>query len=176
MSEIVFREERPSDAASVRAINVAAFDSPAEAGLVEALHAAGAMTLALVAEDAGEVVGHIAFSPVTIARAGAAPDVPSVDAIGLGPMAVRADRRGEGIGGALIRAGLDALRARGHGAVIVLGHPEYYPRFGFVRASTFGIQWERAVPDEVFMAIELRPHALADCAGVVRYRAEFDAV
>ena len=110
------------------------------------------------------MVGHIAFSPVTIEPAGSA--------IGLAPMAVLPAHQRRGIGGRLVREGLEQLRAAGHGAVVVLGHPEYYPRFGFTRASRFGLRCELDCPDEAFMALELVPGALANRAGLVRYRRE----
>jgi len=167
MIEPIVREETPADAAGVRSVNEEAFGRPEEADIVEALRAAGAVTLSLVAVEGDDVIGHILFSPVTVETAqGPWP------AVGLGPMAVVPRLQGRSVGGALVRAGLDAVRARGVDAVVVLGHATYYPRFGFERASRFGIRWELPCPDEAFMVLELSPGALHDRAGVVRYRLE----
>jgi putative acetyltransferase len=167
-SNVEIRQERPEDRAAVRGVNALAFEQSAEADLVEALHEAKAVTLSLVAVRGGQIVGHILFSPVRIQS-------PSGDfgAIGLGPMAVLPEHQGCGIGSRLVLAGMAELLLAGHEAVIVLGHPEFYPRFGFVPASTYGIRWEQEVPDEVFMALELKPGALQGCGGVVQYRPEF---
>ncbi len=166
------REEAHGDAAAIRRVNEEAFGRPDEANLVDALRANGAATLSLVAESAGAIVGHILFSPVSIDRA----DGSRGEALGLAPMAVAPRQQRSGIGTRLVRSGLEQLRAAGHGAVIVLGHPDYYPRFGFVPASRFGLRWEIDCPEEAFLAIELRPGALAGGPGVVRYRPEFAAV
>ncbi len=167
----MIRLERSEDAAAIRRVNEFAFARLAEANLVDALRDAGAVTLSLVAEREGRIVGHILFSPVTIESPEEA-----FPAVGLGPMAVEPGLQRSGIGSALVRAGLSALRADGHEVVVVLGHPEYYPRFGFVRASEHGIRWEQYAPDEAFMVLELRAGALGGRGGVVRYRAEFTGV
>lgn len=161
------RLELPSDAAAIHRVNELAFGRSDEAAIVDALRAAGALTLSLVAIADDEIVGHVAFSPVEIARDGA------VDlALGLAPMAVLPSHQRRGVGSRLVRDALDELRRAGHRAVVVLGHPEYYPRFGFERASRFGLRWEHACPDEAFMALELSPDALGVGPGVVRYRPE----
>lgn len=160
------RTEEPTDAARVRQVNERAFERAEEADIVEALCAAGAVALSLVAEEGGEIVGHVLFSPVTVRGADA------VRAVGLGPMAVVPERQRAGIGGALIEAGLQRLRADGWSVVVVLGHPSYYPRFGFAPASRFGVRWEHDAPDEAFMLLELVPGALAGRGGVVAYRPE----
>ncbi|WP_239014522.1 GNAT family N-acetyltransferase [Archangium violaceum] len=165
------RTEQPQDVEAVRHVNTLAFGRAAEAALVDALRAAGGVTLSLVAEVDGQLVGHILFSPVELDRNGDR-DV----AVGLAPMAVLPDHQRHGIGSKLIRAGLDRLREAGHGAVVVLGHPDYYPRFGFARASRFGLRWEVECPDEAFMALELREGFLGTRPGIVRYRPEFGAV
>jgi putative acetyltransferase len=115
------------------------------------------------------VVGHILLSPVTLAA------TPHPLVMGLAPMAVRPGHQRSGVGSALVRAGLDACRAAGAAGVVVVGHPTYYPRFGFVPASRFGLSCEYDVPDEVFMALELQDGALAGHAGLVRYHREFGA-
>lgn len=160
------RPEAPADVDAVRAMNVAAFDGPAEAALVDALRAAARPFLSLVADDAGIVAGHILFTPVEV------PDVTTL-VMGLAPMAVRPDRQRRGIGSALVREGLEQCRNLHVAAVVVLGHPEFYPRFGFAPANRFGLRSEYDVPPEVFMALELVPGALKGAAGVVRYHPAF---
>jgi len=164
------RPERPEDHAAVAALHERAFGQPAEARLVEALRAAGAATVSLVAEREGRVVGHVLFSPVTV-RDGAR----EWGAIGLGPVAALPEQQRSGIGSALVRAGLARCRALRHGVVLVLGHATYYPRFGFRPAAEVGLRWEQG-HDESFFVVELEPGALAGRRGVVRYRPEFSAV
>ena len=162
------RPEQPSDEAAVRDVLLRAFDGPAEAGLVDRLRAAGAATVSLVAELEGVVVGYILFSPVEIEGAES-----NASGVGLAPMAVLPDHQRSGIGSELVRAGLARCRELGEVRVVVLGHPTYYPRFGFVPASTFGIGSEYDVPDDVFMAQELEPGALEGVRGTAHYRPEF---
>jgi putative acetyltransferase len=164
------RPEGADDAAAIHAVNAAAFPTADEADLVDALRAAHAVLLSLVAEaDDGAIVGHVLFSPVTIDRPGT-----SAVAVGLAPMAVAPSHQRRGVGGRLIAAGLDALRAAGEKAVVVLGHPAYYPRFGFRPAADLGLRWEGG-HDDAFFALELVPGALAGPPGVVRYRPELGA-
>lgn len=165
------REETPEDVDAIRALNASAFDTDAEARLVDALRASRALSLSLVALEGGEIVGHIAFSPVVIESG-----TRTVHGVGLAPMAVSSAHRGRGIGGRLIDEGLRRLRAAGHRLCVVLGHADYYPRHGFVRASTHGLRWEKPVPDEVFFVQGLTPAGLDGASGVVRYRPEFDSV
>ncbi|WP_272427339.1 GNAT family N-acetyltransferase [Polyangium jinanense] len=171
MSPLLVRPELPADIAAVRNVNECAFGRPEEASLVDALRRSGAITLSLVAEQDGHVVGHVLFSPVEIDRDGS-----REIAQGLAPMAVLPAWHRKGIGSVLIREGLERLRGAGHGAVVVLGHPAYYPRFGFEPAARFGLRWEVPGHDEAFMALELRPGCLGTRPGVVRYRPEFGAV
>jgi putative acetyltransferase len=166
----VIRREAARDFDAIKRVNELAFGGPDEAKIVHELRTAGAVTLSLVAEVAGGVVGHILFSPVTIETAAG-----EVTAVGLAPMVLPEHQR-KGIGSKLVQEGLSDLRRQGHEAVVVLGHPDYYPRFGFARASRFGLRSSIDCPDEAFMAIELRPGALAGRAGLVRYRAEFASV
>jgi putative acetyltransferase len=161
------RFERSGDAAGIRETNEQAFGTPLEASLVDALRSSDDY-LSLVATIDELVVGHILFTPVTLE-----PSV-ALRIAGLGPMAVRPEHQRTGVGSRLIRAGLDASRARGYAAVVVLGHPEYYPRFGFVPAHTFGLTCEFPSPPEAFMAIELKANALNGISSsMVRYRSEF---
>jgi putative acetyltransferase len=164
------RFERPSDAVEVRDVNVAAFGGEAEADLVEALRRAARPLISLVAEEDGAVAGHILFSPVTLSSD------PDLRIAGLAPMAVSPKHQRQGIGSALVRAGLDACRSAGFVAVAVLGHSAFYPRFGFVPASRFGIASTYAVADDVFMALELNTGALRDKPGVIHYHSAFAGV
>ena len=163
------RPEKSDEIAAVRAVNIAAFATRAEADLVDALRAQANPFISLVAADGGNgsIVGHICFSPVTLL------EFAELAIVGLAPMAVRPEAQRRGIGLALVHAGLDHCTQLGCGAVVVLGHPEYYPRFGFVPASRFGIRSEYGVPDEVFMARELEAGILRGKSGVIRYHAAF---
>ncbi len=166
--DILIRPETPEDAAAIAQVNQLAFNRENEATLVERLRQNNAITLSLVAVVNAKIVGHILFSPVTITD-----DDFQWQAIGLGPMAVLPEFQNQGIGSALIRAGLDELKKLGHDVVIVLGHPEYYPRFGFKPSKPLGIQWEVHVPEDVFMVAELRQGALNGRTGIVRYHSAF---
>lgn len=171
MAALSIRDERPGDEAAIFAVNEAAFKQPAEARLVDALRAAGAHVVSLVAEVDGEVVGHILFSEVTL-------DPPRgvVDMVGLAPVAVRPGLQGGGIGGALIEEGLRRCGKLGYGAAVLLGHPSYYPRFGFLPAHRFGLRCEFPPPPEAFMAIELAPGGLEGEPAMVRYHPAFAGV
>jgi len=162
------RAEEPADIPAVHAVNRAAFGSLAEATLVDALRGQ-ADVLSLVAEEDGHVVGHIMSSPVRLSGA------EDVRAMALAPMAVAPARQRAGIGSALVRDGLVRCREQGVAALFVVGHPEYYPRFGFSRASGFGFTCEFDVPDEVFMALELAPGALRGRTGQVFFNEAFRA-
>jgi putative acetyltransferase len=165
---VCIRRERPDDYAAVRQVHERAFDGPAEADLVDALRMRGKATLSLVAVVAGRVVGHICFSPVTI-EAGSQ----TFPAVGLAPLAVLPELQRRGIGSRLVEAGLVECRNAGYDCVVVLGHPAYYPRFGFVPACRYGITSEYAVPDEAFMILDLCGGTLRHRAGVVKYASEF---
>jgi putative acetyltransferase len=163
---IAVRFEQPGDESGVRETNELAFGAPLEARLVDALRGCDGY-LSLVAASDQRVVGHILFTPVTI-------DPPAARRIaGLAPMAVRPEHQRSGIGSQLIRAGLEECRRSGYSAVVVLGHPEYYPRFGFLPAHTFGLTCEFPSPPEAFMALELEPGTLGGIRGLVRYHPQF---
>ena len=197
------RPETPEDVKEIRRVNELAFGRPAEADLVEALRDSGKAMLSLVAIEDNRVVGHILLSPVTIEsgdlrsdnlavrrgsarpgvgrgtrhrQAGSLSDDESFSAVGLGPMAVLPERQRSCIGSALVQTALYWSCKTGHDCMVVLGHSKYYPRFGFVPASRFGLRCEYDVPDEVFMAIELRDGALKGYEGLVRYQPEFNEV
>jgi putative acetyltransferase len=173
MSDVAIRPEAPGDERAIFDVNARAFPQPDEAKLVDALRAVSAVTFSLVAECVGRVVGHILFSPVRVEGEG-----DSCVAQGLAPMAVEPKRQRDGIGSQLVRAGLDACRRAGHTVVFVLGHPEYYPRFGFEPAAPRGLFYSDTSRDysSVFFVTELEPGALAGRRGVVHFRAEFDGL
>ena len=158
------RPEEPRDVAAIQAVHSAAFPTVVEARLVDALRAAGRLTVSLVAEEGGRIVGQVAFSPVTTAAA--------ADGLGLGPVAVLPEFQRRGIGGGLIRGGLKAAERIRTGFVVVLGEPAYYSRFGFRPAADWGLLDEYG-GGPAFQAIELRPGALASTSGLVRYAPEF---
>src|SRR5687767_2943055 len=160
------RSEQPADITAIYAVNRAAFETSTEADLVDALRKQAHPTVSLVAEDAGAIVGHVFFSPVTLSGH-------ALKMMGLAPMAVVPAAHRRGIGSALVRAGLERCRELGCAAVVVLGHADYYPRFGFVPASRFGIASEYDVPEDVFMALEITRGVLRDKPGTVQYHAAF---
>jgi putative acetyltransferase len=163
---LTVRPETTADLDAIFRVESAAFGEETEAGLVNALRDAGNLLLSLVAEENGEIVGHIAFSPMKI-ESDTAPHV----AVCLAPLAVAPSHQNQGVGGALMTAGLDALRASGHGAVLLLGHPSYYPRFGFRPAREFDVHYQD--DRDAFMALELRPGALNGVSGMARFAPEF---
>ncbi len=167
---MLIRGEKESDRSAVHALNVSAFKTSAEADLVDALREQATPVVSLVAERSGAVVGHILFSPVTLEGN------PGLKIMGLAPMAVIPKYQRNGIGSALVRAGLEQCKQLGASAVVVLGHPEYYPRFGFAPSTRFGIRSEYNVPEEVFMAMELEPGSLRGTSGTVKYHAVFSTV
>ncbi len=166
--KIVIRPEKPEDIPAIRIVNERAFGRAAEADLVDALRRNGKAAISLVAEDEGRIIGHILFSPVMVESGEG-----EVIGLGLGPMAVVPERQKRGIGSMLVEHGLKRCREDGHRFVVVLGHPDYYPRFGFVPAVRFNIKSEYNVADEVFMVMELQEGALQDQAGIVKYQPEF---
>ena len=161
---VTVRPERAGDGEAIRAVLVAAFPTPAEATLVDALRAAGRLRASLVALETGTVVGHVAFSPLS-----------APGGLGLAPLAVLPARQRHGIGERLVRAGLEACCAAGAGFVVVLGAPAYYGRFGFAPASRWALRDEYGGGD-AFQALELVPGALPAGLGLVRYAPEFAAL
>lgn len=164
---IVIREEQPADIDAVRDLSRQAFDQVQEGRIVDALRAAGAVTLSLVAVLDGVVVGHILFSPLTVGtESGAA----------LGPMAVRPAYQRQGIGSQLVAQGLERLRAQRCPFVVVIGHPGFYPRFGFGPAAAQGLTCEWDVPTDAFMVNVLNSEVGGRLRGRARYRAEFSDI
>lgn len=176
---IEVREELPDDVAAIRDVNRRAFGQDQEGNIVDALRSNGAALLSLVAILNGEVVGHIMYSPATIGDATGAADYVSGAALtgaALGPMAVVPEHQRHGIGSKLIEAGTQKLRDAGCPFVIVLGHANYYPRFGFKPASTYGVKCEWDVPDDVFMLLVLDQSKMQGRSGLANYRHEFSTV
>lgn len=168
---MVIRPEQPEEATAIRHIIQQAFGRLAEATLVDRLRTQGQVIVSLVAERCQLIAGHCLFSPVILETVEQVRRL-----VGLGPIAVLPALQRQGIGSLLITHGLEYCRNAGYDGVVVLGHPVYYPRFGFVPASRYGIHCEYTVPDDVFMAIELRPGALQRCAGTAKYQPAFKEV
>ena len=167
---MLIRAEEQRDWAAVHAVNICVFETPAEADLVDALREQAEPLVSLIAEDNGAIVGHIMFSPVSLSGHAA------LKIMGLAPMAVAPGHQRKGIGSSLVRAGLEQCRQLGFGAVVVLGHPTYYPRFGFSSSTRFGIGCEYEVPEEVFMVVELEAGFLRDASGRVKYHIAFSNI
>ncbi len=164
---IDIRVERPGDETAIRRVNEQAFGAPGEARLVDRLRAAHEVVVSLVAQLGDDIVGHIVFSPVTIAQA-----PPSLRAVGLAPMCVLPEYQHQGVGSRLVDEGLAACRSAGCDIVVVLGHVGFYPRFGFANASDAGLDNEYGATD-AFMVRELRQGALAHASGLVTYAEAF---
>jgi putative acetyltransferase len=164
---LTIRLEQPPDIPSVRDVNRSAFPTSAEADLVDVLRTAAAPIISLVADIDESIVGHILLSPVTLGT------WPDLKVMGLAPMAVRPPWQRQGIGSALAAAGIESCRQLGSEAIVVLGHARFYPRFGFVPASRFGIGCEYDVADEHFMVLELDPGILSGRPGTIRYHPAF---
>jgi putative acetyltransferase len=162
------RTEKLEDIEAIRQVNIAAFDRETEANLVDRLRGIPS-TFSFVAVQFDRIVGHLFFSPVVVE--GKCPSNFSI--LGLAPVAILPEYQRQGIGSLLIREGLKECVRSGFQAVVVLGHPNFYPRFGFIPASRKNLGCEYGVPDEVFMALELDNGALQDCSGTVKYRSEF---
>jgi putative acetyltransferase len=168
---ISIRKEQIGDEEQIRIVNTRAFGQPAEAEVVDALRKDCLESVSLVALDGEKMVGHILFTPAVIEA-----EEKEIVGMGLAPLAVLPEFQRQGIGSKLIRAGLDEMQRTHQPFVIVLGHPEYYPRFGFVRASQYGIVSQYPnVPDDAFMILVYDESALAGITGVGNYHAEFDA-
>jgi len=165
---VSIRRETAKDIEAIRYVNEQSFGQKEEADIVEALRHRGAVTLSLVAARGNKIIGHILFSPVTIES-----ESSSFAAVALAPMAVLPEYQGKGIGSQLVRTGLEECRSLGHEIVVLLGHPDYYPRFGFVPARPKGIECEFEAPEEAWMITELREGALAGRRGIAKFQPEF---
>lgn len=167
---MLIREECPADLAGIHAVHTAAFPTPSEAALVDGLRAAGQLTLSLVARSSSlappepGVIGHVGFSPIRVAGAPLG--------LGLGPVAVSAEHRRQGVAAQLIHEGLRQCRAANVGLVVVLGDPRYYSRFGFVPARLLALHDEYGGGD-AFQALELVSGAVPATGGLVQYSPVF---
>ncbi|HTB18851.1 MAG TPA: N-acetyltransferase [Bryobacteraceae bacterium] len=162
----LIREEQPGDQQLVRHVNEAAFGRSDEADLIDGLREEGAVLLSLVAEVNGQIVGHILFSRMIVETRQV-----SLAAVSLAPMAVLPEHQGRKVGSQLVRRGLAELLKRGERIVIVLGHKNYYPRFGFTAEKARYLA--SPFPPEAFMALELADGALDGIHGTVKYPAAF---
>ena len=161
------RKENEFDGDGIRNLHTLAFKTSAEADLVNALKSSGVPGISLVAEENNELCGHILFTPVELSGHA------DLKLMGLAPMAVIPAYQRQGIGSRLVEAGLEQCAEQDYDAVVVLGHPEFYPRFGFAPAVRYAIRSEYDVPDEAFMIRELREGTLRDVSGTIRYHPVF---
>jgi putative acetyltransferase len=165
---IRIREEQSEDIPVIREVNKRAFGQPQEADIVDELRRNCNDLLSLVAVAQDQVVGYILFSPATIES-----EDRIVRGVGLAPMAVLPECQRKGVGAKLIRTGITRLESKGCPFVIVLGHAEYYPRFGFEPASRYRVRSEWEVPDDAFMILILNKSKMQGISGLARYRPEF---
>lgn len=169
--ELNIRQETEQDYLAITEVNDLAFAQKNEGILVEQLRKNPEFVaeLSLVAEQESQIVGHILFFPITIIEENI-----ERQTLTLAPMAVRPEHQNKRIGGELVRKGLETARKLGYKSVVVVGHPNYYPRFGFKPASNWQIKCAFEVSDDVFMALELAENGLKDVAGVIKYPDEFN--
>jgi putative acetyltransferase len=165
---VLVRPEAYPDQAAIRRVNMDVFGRLAEANLVDVLRRHRQIILSLVAEIEQEIVGHAILTQVMLM-----PSVPGLRMLGLGPVAVRPPVRRRGIGSALVRQAIGTAEAEGWQAVVVLGEPQYFSRFGFVPAQRFGLATEFRAPADSFLVLELGRGTLDGVRGVVRYQPEF---
>lgn len=168
---MIIRKETPEDIGPIRDVNISAFKVSHEADLIESIRKSATSLLSLVAEQNGQVVGHILFSPVRLDGSDK-----KLVLYGLGPMAVMPEWQKQGIGSRLVSDGLKRSAESGVDAVVVLGHPDFYPRFGFKTSRIYGIESEYNVPDNFFMVIELENDCLKGTGGTIKYHDAFNAV
>jgi len=166
-SVIEIREENPGDIIAIRDVNKRAFGQDQEGNIVDALRSNRAALLSLVATLNGRVVGHIMYSPVSVGE---------LEGAALGPMAVLPEHQRQGIGSRLIEVGNQRFKESGCPFIVVVGHADYYPRFGFRSARAQGIQCEWEVPDDIFMLLVLDKVKMHGVSGLARYRREFSEV
>lgn len=164
----MIREEHAQDTKAIREVNVRAFGQSTEADIVDKLRKNCNDLLSLVAVINDRIVGHILFSEARIEC-----ENRTVQGMALAPMAVLPEHQRQGIGSELIKVGIDKLSNSNCPFVIVLGHPEYYPRFGFEPASRHGIRCEWEVSDDTFMVLIIDKSEMKGISGVAKYRPEF---
>lgn len=169
---MIIRQEQKKDQTFIKFINDLAFEGENESKLVEGIRETDAFIpeLSLVADIGdGEIVGHILFSRISINN-----ETCSHPSLALAPVSVHPEHQLKGIGSKLIREGILRAKKLGHTSIVVLGHPEYYPKFGFIPTSEKGIEPPFDVPREVYMVLELMPNALEHVKGVVKYSSPFN--
>ena len=163
------RTEKETDIEAIWRVNAEAFGREEESELVNALRDSGAPYLSLVAEEDSEIIGHILFTPMEWA------DVESeVRLAALAPLAIAPPHQKQGVGSRLVSAGLERCRDAGYDVVVLVGHPEYYPRFGFRQADGYGLALGFEVPPPAFMLVELHENALEGTRGTIRFHSAFD--
>lgn len=174
-NQLILRQEIPDDFIEVFEVNRAAFGQENEAKLVDSLRSNPKVfvpELSIVATEHNKIVGHILFTKINIKDNKGNINI----SLGLAPMAVKPELQKNGIGGQLIRKGLETAKDLGFKSVIVLGHENYYPKFGFEPAKKWNIKAPFDVPSNAFMAIELQPGGLKNISGTVIYPKEFESV
>ena len=164
------RREGTDDRDAIRTVNIEAFGQGNEANLVDTLREESATFLSFVAGEGDQVLGHLLLSCASLVSPKGSQEI-----LTLAPMAVLPRYQGCGIGSALVHASLEAAKGEGYAVVTVLGHPTYYPRFGFVPAAPLGVCCEYEVPEEAFMILELTSGGLQGLSGTVEYPAAFRA-
>jgi len=167
---MIIRPEKPEDIAGIRSLNELAFGQPQEANIVDNLRNNCEHLLSLVAVENDKIVGHILFSPAVIEGQHG-----TIKGMGLAPMSVLPDMQRWGLGTQLVKKGIENLKRTHCPFIIVLGHAEYYPRFGFERASAYGVkcQWD-GVPDQAFMILWLDKSTMPPVSGLAKYREEYN--
>jgi putative acetyltransferase len=165
---VQIQEELPDDIPAIRELNQRAFGQDQEANIVDALRSNGGCLLSLVAIVNDRLVGHIMYSPLSVGS--------EITGAALGPMAVLPEYQRQGIGSQLVEAGNQKLNDAGCPFIIVVGHPEYYPKFGFTPANAHGITCEWEVPDNAFMLLVLDQMKMQGVSGSAKYRPEFSSV
>ena len=167
---MIIKLEQPSNINDIHDVNEKAFGQSQEANIIDNIRKNCDDVLSLVAIEKDKIVGHILFSPVIIEG-----EHGVVKGMGLAPIAVLPEFQRQGVGSQLVNMGIGQLRERKCPFIIVLGHPEYYPRFGFESAARFGIksQWE-GIPDNVFMILWLDTSMMHQIRGIAKYRSEFE--
>lgn len=163
---MLVRNEETADIPKIRRVNEEAVETNMEADLVDALRADGAVVISLVAIKENEIIGHILFTQVSLEEF----DTPI---LGVGPMAVLPKHQRKGVGSILMEAGLEECKSKDYDAVVVLGYPEFYTRFGFTPSVEYGIKSEYDIPPEVFMVKELKKDALVGKSGIIKYHRLF---
>jgi len=169
MKIIIIRKEKPKDIKAIQLLNNKAFEMPEEGKIVDVLREKCDNIQSLVAVIDGEIVGHIFFSPAEINIGDKI-----IYGMGLAPMAVLPEFQNQGIGSELVKAGLNLMKSKECPYVIVLGHPKFYPRFGFEKASKYSIKSQWDVPDESFMILIMDKETMNNVSGTARYLPEFD--